>query len=178
MKQFGYILLLAIGLLSCGTNFPEEIEVAKDLKLKVESAKKELNQIDINKVAVAKERYTSDMTVFKHKYNPDTINQAQANMISEYKYIKKGARLVLSQYQDLKKTLDVSENQLEKLIYDMENNLWEPSEVEKYIEEERLRAAGVVSNTRNVKETHDKLIRIFDSLSPKVERIVDSLRKL
>lgn len=178
MKTILYSLFLVGLLTACSSSYQEEINQAKEMKQKVIQAKTEFDEIDINKVAIAKDQYTSDIAVFKHKYVPDTINQAQANMISHYKYIKKGAKVVLSKYADIKNDLEISESQLEKLIYDMEHELWTKEEVQKYMEEERLRSSEVVSNVRNMKETHDKLIQIYDSLSPQVTRIVDSLKKL
>ena len=165
-------------MISCSSKYEAEIKQAKEMQQKVELAKKEFSQIDINKVAEAKDQYTKDIAVFKHKYVPDTVNQSQANLITTYKFIKKGGKVVLGSYQDLKKGLELSESQLEKLIYDMEHELWEENEVNAYLTEEMERGAEVIANVRNIKQKHDELIRIYDSLSPKVAIIVDSLKRL
>ena len=178
MKHIFLIIFGALLLFSCTSSFKEEIEKAKEMKDKVDLAKTEFDAIDINKVAIAKDQYTTDIAVFKHKYMPDTINQAQANMVSHYKYIKKGAKTVLGKYADIKNDLEISESQLEKLIFDMKHESLTSEEVEKYMESERMRNSEVISNVRNMKITHDKLIQIYDALSPKIGRIVDSLKKL
>lgn len=178
MKHVIYIIFSTLMFFACQSKYKEEISQAKEMKERVEKAKDEFNKIDINKVAIAKDQYTYDISVFKHKYMPDTIDQAQANMISHYKYIKKGAKTVLGKYADIKNDLEISESQLEKLIFDMENESWSDEEVAKYLEQERLRSSEVAANVRNMKETHDNLLKIYDSLAPKVKPIVDSLKKL
>lgn len=178
MKQALYLAIISVLTFSCTSAYTEEIKQAKEMKEKIILAKSEFDEIDINKVAIAKDQYTSDINVFKHKYKPDTINQAQANMVSQYKYIKSGSKVVLGQYANMKNDLEISNSQLEKLIYDMEHELWTAEEVEKYMEEERLRSSEVVSNVQNMKQSHDKLLQIYDSLSPKIKPIVDSLKKL
>lgn len=178
MNKIVTTILLAILFSACTSKYEAEIEQAKEMKQKVELAKEELNQVDINEVAQAKDQYTQDIAVFKHKYKPDTVNQAEANMMTTYKYIKKGAKVVIGSYQDVKKDVELSESQLEKLIYDMEHELWDENEVKTYMKEEMERGAEVISNVKNMKETHDKLIQIYDSLSPKVAVIVDSLKRL
>ena len=178
MKHTLYIILTSFLMLSCASHFTEEIQQMEEMQEKVGAAKNEFDAIDINKVALAKDQYTSDIAVFKHKYKPDTIDQAQARLVNHYKYIKSGAKIVLGKYANIKNDLEISESQLEKLIYDMEHNLGTTEEISKYVEAERVRGAEVVSNVRQMKIAHDKMIQIYDSLSPRISIIVDSLKRL
>lgn len=178
MKHTLYLVIASFLAFSCTSHFTEEIKQVEEMQKKVATAKVEFDAIDINRVAVAKDQYTSDIAVFKHKYKPDTIDQAQARLVNHYKYIKSGAKIVLGKYANIKNDLEISESQLEKLIYDMEHNLGTSEEMRKYAESERIRGSEVVSNVRHMKIAHDKMIQIYDSLSPKIAIIVDSLKRL
>jgi hypothetical protein len=46
------------------------------------------------------------------------------------------------------------------------------------LEQERFRASETISMIKETKKEYDKIIRINDSLGPKIDKVVDSLRKL
>jgi len=177
MKQT-LIFFSALILIACGNNYKQEIKQAEELEETLLETEKEFLAMDINKIAQAKDAYTENIAVFKHKYIPDTVDQQLANDVNGYRYIKKSSSRVMSNYSKLTESIDLCKKQLSDLISDMEHDAISKEDVAKYLEQERFRASETISMIKETKKEYDKIIRINDSLGPKIDKVVDSLRKL
>lgn len=177
MKQT-LIFFSALILIACGNNYKEEIKQAEELESALLETEKEFLTMEINKIAEAKDAYTKNIEVFKHKYVPDTVDQQLANDLDGYKYIKKASSRVISNYSKLTESIDLCKKQLSDLISDMEHDALSKEDVDKYLEQERFRTSETVNMIKETKKEYDEIIKINDSLGPKIDKIVDSLRKL
>jgi flagellar biosynthesis component FlhA len=172
------IFFLALVITACSNTYKEEIKSIKELQEKLSEAEKEYATIDINKIAQAKDNYTYNMEVFKAKYISDTINQKLSNDVNEYKFLKKGSNNVLANYALISENLDICKTQLDNLLSDLKHDALTPDEVGKYMEVERKRTTATIDKIIETKATYTKLIRIHDTIGPRIERVVDSLKKL
>ncbi|MFP5470121.1 MAG: hypothetical protein ACLGGV_00860 [Bacteroidia bacterium] len=177
MKQT-LIFFSALILIACGNNFKEEIKQVKELENTLLETEKEFLTMEINKISEAKEKYTENIAVFKQKYIPDTVDQKLANDLDGYKYIKKSSSMVMSNYSKLTESIDLCKKQLSDLISDMEHDALTKEDVVKYMEQERFRTSETVNMIKETKKMYDEIIKINDSLGPKIDKVVDSLRKL
>lgn len=111
----------------------------------------------------------------KNNYLPDTIDYAIANMMNDYKEIRKAVESNSGNLAKVKQVLPEIDQKVEDLKHDIENGVGEREKYEEYIAYEKKKINDIKEVLDYYLETNKKFYSRYDSLHPIVSNFADSL---
>lgn len=160
-----YLLIFSLLLFTgCTSKYSEEIKEVEELQLRVKSLKNTFDEVDIDRVNMARKAYKENMIQIEKFYQQDTIEIDFGNTLNHYKGIKKAGKNIDQLYLNYTSDLTKMETQLYNLKTDISNNSWEEDSLKNFIkfESEKLETLGdnigtFVLNCEYIINTHDSL---------------------
>ena len=145
--HFLLILLFTLFINACSVDNSKELKQVDELSIKVKLLKTTLEDVDMEKVKLAKQTYKDNMLQISKYYQSDTIIYDVANTLNNYKGIKKTGKNIDEKYKDNQENVELLISQLEKLKTDIENNAIVADSIQNFIDFE----------TENVKKLSDNI---------------------
>lgn len=111
----------------------------------------------------------------KNNYLPDTIDYAVAEMMNDYKEIRKALSSNSGNLAKAKQSIPEVEQKLADLKHDIENGVGERERYQEYIEFEQKKIEDIKEVLDYYVKTNEKFYKRYDSLHPIVSNFADSL---
>ena len=111
----------------------------------------------------------------KNNYLPDTINYAVAEMMNDYKEIRKAVMSNSGNLAKVKQSIPEVQQKVKDLKHDIENGVGEREKYEEYVNFEKKKIADIEEVLDYYLKTKTKFYNRYDSLHPIVSNFADSL---
>lgn len=111
----------------------------------------------------------------KNNYLPDTINYAVAQMMNDYKEIRKAVMSNSGNLAKVKQSIPEVQQKVEDLKHDIKNGVGEREKYQEYINFEKKKIADIEEVLDYYLKTKTKFYNRYDSLHPIVSNFADSL---
>ena len=171
------VVSLAI-LSSCNTpKHPKEMASLDSLKVALDKAGEVLLKMDGKKADSCYHTIQRQLKFIQQNYR-DTMTKEVALFLSDYHAIKEPLEMLGKNYDELKKQVVYTVNQLKNLSHDLQHNLVEEDKVKTYVETEEKEAKQLASTIESMVDEAEEQLPKFEKMQPRVQRMVDSLTTL
>lgn len=177
MQKILFIIFSAIVFCSCKhtVDFSKELILADSLKTDLKKTAEEFCKLDSEKISGAS-GIVSVYISFISEHLRDTISQADASIISNFKSIAQ----TTAKYNRTKKELNnyylFNLTQLENLIYDLKNGIIVNKDSSiKYLISEQSSNAELISMMKLHIKILPSQIKLYDSLKPQIENFIKNM---
>jgi DNA polymerase I-like protein with 3'-5' exonuclease and polymerase domains len=178
MKNFIYLLLIAaIGFTACTSNkHVKEIKAVDSLYTVVDSIEKILSGIDTNKIRLTYKEYSENISLLKSNFK-DKKEDSVWSVMTTYGIIKKPLKSFINDFPGFYSEIEFSRHQLDSLKIDINSDNIKADKIAEYTKTE---AEAVYSLRQQVEisvNTTRERLKLFDSLNPKVIKVIEKLKK-
>jgi DNA polymerase I-like protein with 3'-5' exonuclease and polymerase domains len=178
MKNFIYLLLIAaIGFTACTSNkHVKEIKAVDSLYTVVDSIEKILSGIDTNKIRLTYKEYSENISLLKSNFK-DKKEDSVWSVMTTYGIIKKPLKSFINDFPGFYSEIEFSRHQLDSLKIDINSDNIKADKITEYTKTE---AEAVYSLRQQVEisvNTTRERLKLFDSLNPKVIKVIEKLKK-
>lgn len=169
---FAPLLMIIIGLSSCGNSYKEEIKEVEEMQQVLQGVKQTYSQVDVEKVTFAMETYVKNMNQIKTYYKPDSTDEKVTSLLNFYKGIKHSAKGFEDEYTAVGLNIEFLESQLATLKTDLENNAEFNDSLDIFLQNERENLELLNQNVGTLVYNYDFVVSVHDSLAAKVQNIL------
>lgn len=176
-KIICFLLIVSLGFAACKNNkHVKEIKAIDSLSTVIDSIALTLSSIDTNKIRITYKTYSDNINLIKNNFK-DKKEDSVWSVITTYGIIKKPLKSFINDFPVFYSEIEFSRQQLDSLKIDINNGDIKDNKIAEYTKTE---AEAVISLKQeveiSVKTTKDRL-KLFDSLNPKVNRVIEKLKK-
>jgi len=178
MKKYLILfLILPFVFNSCKTKtHPKKVAQIDSIYRITDSIEKTLSKIDTANIIKVYKEYKNNIGLIG-KYFDDKKDDSTWSTMTSYGSINKPLKKFVKDFPGLYKEIDFSRGQLDSLKVDVENNNVALDKIPVYIQSEadavntlKMQVDAYVNDTKIN-------LRLFDSLNPKVKKVIEKLRK-
>jgi len=178
MKNFiGLLFIASLAFTACKSNkHVKEIKAIDSLYTVVDSIEKTLSVIDTNEIRLTYKTYSDNISLLKKNFH-DKKEDSVWSVMTIYGNIKKPLKSFINDFPDFYNEIVFSRQQLDSLKIDINNGTIKDDKIAEYTKTE----AESVNNLKlqveiSVKTASDRL-KLYDSLNPKVIKVIEKLKK-
>jgi len=178
MKKLIFLFLIVpLVFISCNhKTHPKKIARIDSLLKVVDSIEKNLSKIDTINVKKVYEEYQDNLGMIS-AYFKEKKEDSTWSTITAYGVINSPLKKFVKDYSSLYHDIKYSRKQLDSLKYDIEHDNLEKEKVDTYTNNECTAVNALkMQSFSDVKGAIIEL-RLFDSLSPKIDRVIEKLKK-
>lgn len=178
MKKLLIIILIStVAFMGCGgKKHPKMMAKIDSLYSVIDSIEKKLSSVDTIEVKKVFEEYSENIGMIKENFK-DKKEDSVWKVITNYGIIRKPLKNFIKDYPGLYKEIKYSRKQLDSLKADIEKGIIDGSKVKEFTNSE----ADAIKSLRQVVDISVNgakgKLKLFDSLNPKVIKVVDKLKK-
>jgi hypothetical protein len=168
----GMVVSLMIG---CNTkpDFSSEIKTIDSLETEVKKSLAECKTMDTSWVHPLTKKANYNVKMIKTVYNPDTINVEEVSAITYYKGFRKLGMGFVRERQKMIEEFNKTLKQLKDLKTDAENAALSKEDLKKFILEEKSVTTELIYKFNDMKYTTIEVLKNYDSLTPKIEKLIE-----
>lgn len=175
------LIFVALGftfLIGCNSkpDFKAEIKKIDSLEAEVNKSLRECKTVDTSWVDPMTKTSSNNANLISQFFIPDTLIPEELNAITYYKGFRKVGKNFIKQRQILIKGFKKTLLQLKDLKTDAENGSLKKEDLDKYILEEETVTTELILMFNDLKYTTKEILKNYDSLNPKVEKIIEVYR--
>jgi len=178
MKNFICFLLIAsIGFTACKSNkHVKEIKAVDSLYTVIDSIEKTLAGIDTTQIRKTYKTYLDNIGLLKKNFK-DKKEDSVWSVMTTYGIIKKPLKSFISDYPGYYSEIEYSRNQLDSLKIDINSGNIKDDKIAEYTKTEAEAVNSLKQQVEiSVNITKDRL-KLYDSLNPKVIKVIEKLKK-
>ena len=178
MKKLIFTILIAsLGFASCNNNkYKKEISKIDSLYIIIDSIEKTLSTIDTVNIRNIYKEYSENINEIKENFN-DKKEDSVWSVITNYGVIKTPLKNYVNDFRGYYNEIKFSKKQLDDLKADIKDGNIKEEKISDYTKNETeavIKLKELVEiNVNGVKEK----LKLFDSLNPKVIKIINNLKK-
>jgi len=180
MYKISHLVLAFVMILSfteCKNNqYKKELARIDSLKIVLNQAEKKLAELDTNVVHEKYKEYKKNLNFITANY-PDKKKDPNWNTLCQYSMIDEPLGGFNNEQHHLKNELMYSRKQLDSLKFDIQNGNVEKEKMNIYIESESNAVADLEQKIKEAIETAQTELNRFDTINPKIEKIIKSIKK-
>lgn len=176
--NFVVIIILPLCFPACKSDkHAKEIKTIDSLYTVIDTIEKNLNSADTIKIKVVFEEYMKNIGQIRDCFN-DKKGDTTWKTITSYGIIKKPLKKFLNDYSALYEEIRYSRKQLDNLKADIEGENIQKDTILEYTKNETA-AVNSLKQIVNITVKGVKTnLKLFDSLNPKVIRVIEQLKKV
>ena len=179
MKKIIFLLIvLPLVFYSCNhKTHPKKVARIDSLFKVVDSVEKKLGEVDTINIKKVYKEYLDNLGLISMYFN-NKKDDSTWSTITAYGVINSPLKSFVKVYSSLYKEIKYSRKQLDSLKYDIENDNLEKEKIDSYTNNE-CNAVNTLK-MQSFSEANGAIInlRLFDSLNPKVIRVIERLKKV
>lgn len=177
MKNSLYFIFIMLFFVACNPNKnKKELSQIDSLKTVIKKTESLLLEIDTTVINEKYEKYKYNIAYLRENYT-EKENDINWSTLGQYGLIKKPLKDFVLNKNHYFKEITYSEKQLDNLRIDIQNGAIQESKIKENIQSEMDAANFLEQNVKNTVGAAKTELNRFDSLNPKIEKIIEENKK-
>jgi hypothetical protein len=170
-------LFVILFFVECKNNkYKKELARIDSLETVLNQSEKKLTEVDTNMVREKYKVYKKNISFISENY-PNKLKDPNWNTLCQYGLIKKPLRDFNNELPHLRKELMFSRKQLDSLKFDIQNGNIEKEKINEYVKSESDAVNVIEQMVKMTVEGAKTELNRFDTLNPKIEKILMGIKK-
>jgi Skp family chaperone for outer membrane proteins len=178
-KALFFLMILPLGFMACKSNkHAKEIATIDSLYTVIDSIQKTLSTIDTVKIRKVVKEYTASISQIKENFKDENRKDEDLwKTITTYGIVKKPLRNFNRDFPAYYREIKFSRKQLDSLRADLKDGNIEEEKAPKYTKDEALAVNELKQKIESTVKVTQENLKLFDSLTPHVSKIIEELKK-
>jgi DNA polymerase I-like protein with 3'-5' exonuclease and polymerase domains len=172
-----FLLIASIGFTACKNNkHVKEIKAVDSLYTVIDSIEKTLASIDTNNIRLTYKTYSENINLLKKNFK-DKKEDSVWSVMTTYGIIKKPLKSFINDYPDFYSEIEYSRHQLDSLKIDINAGNIKDDKIAEYTKTESEAVYNLKQQVEISVSTAKERLKLYDSLNPKVIKVIAKLKK-